>query len=396
MRTSPMLEFPVEEFAQRIGRLTQSLKSAGLDGIMLTSKENTRYFSGLQSIIWSSKVSTPGILFVSADGNARMVGSASASETARYTGCVDDQYVTHFDRNGIPGIPSTYPDALIAAVRDLGLDHGKIGMELGGGCYFSLQLHWFDQVLAGLDICPVDASDLVLAVRSRKSSAEIAVLREAHRMSTEGLRFAFSHTELGRTTEAEFYRLYAQEAFHQGCENILPMSVRFGAERAPYTDCPYREDVIIQDVPHAVLQVAGGLLQHGYYAKATGTGVVRALNDEQKRLTEACAQVHQYALEQLRPGIPVSQIIRQIDAFAAEKNTNYLGCVGDGIGLDIQEYPHLAKMDQETLTPGMVLTFGVRFGNEEAGVFCSQEPVVVGEDKSSGLAAENQGPYILA
>ena len=93
----------------------------GLDGILLTSKENTRYFCGLQSIIWSSKVSTPGILMLNADGAYRVVGSASASETARYTGCVEDELVLHFNRNNLPGIPATYPDALVQGLAQLGL-----------------------------------------------------------------------------------------------------------------------------------------------------------------------------------------------------------------------------------------------------------------------------------
>ena len=394
MRTSPMLEFPVEEFAQRIDRLTRSLRAARLDGIMLTSKENTRYFCGLQSIIWSSKVSTPGILFVTADGQARIVGSASASETARYTGCIDDEAVTHFDRNGIPGIPATYPDALAAAIRELGLDHGRVGMEHGRGCYFSMQLHWYDQIMKDLDICPVDASSLILALRSQKSPAEISALRESYRISTESLRFAFSRTELGKTSEADFYRLYAQEAFRQGCENVLPMSVRFGAERSPYIDCPCRDDVVIQAEPHAVVQVEGGLFQHGYYARAAGTGVVRGLNDKQARLAEACAQVQQYALEQMRPGTSVEQLLRQVDAFAAGKGCDYLGCSGYGIGMDVREYPILDKSAQGSLAPGMVVVFTVRFGGDN-GIFCRQEPILVGESGSQRLLDEDCGPYIL-
>ena len=81
MRKSPMNEFSVEEYQARIDSLTQKIRESGLDAIMLSSKENTRYFCGLQSIIWSSKVSTPGILLVNADGEIALVGSASAAET---------------------------------------------------------------------------------------------------------------------------------------------------------------------------------------------------------------------------------------------------------------------------------------------------------------------------
>lgn len=149
MRASPMAEFSVNEYAQRMEGLVRELRARGMDGALISSRENTRYFCGLQSIIWSSKVSTPGILLVNADGAHELIGSASSVETARYTSVIDDGAHSCFNRNGLPGVPATYPQAIAAAFRKLKLERGRVGMELGEGAYLQLQLQWFEQ-LAGL------------------------------------------------------------------------------------------------------------------------------------------------------------------------------------------------------------------------------------------------------
>ena len=52
MRKSMMMEFPLEEYQARLDKLIAGMQRYGMDAILLSSKENTRYFSGLQSIVW--------------------------------------------------------------------------------------------------------------------------------------------------------------------------------------------------------------------------------------------------------------------------------------------------------------------------------------------------------
>ena len=397
MRTSPMLEFPLQEFESRLERLTKGLKKAGLDGIMLTSKENTRYFSGLQSIIWSSKVSTPGILIVSADGKSRMVGSASASETAMYTSCIDEEDVKCFNRNFLSGIPGTYPDAIIESFHDLNLDHGRIGMEFGKGCYFHLQQHWFEEILGRMSIQTVDASDLIWEIRSIKSEAEIALLKEVCLLNERSVDFAFRHTELNRTTEADFFRMYAQEAFRGACENVHPLSVRFGKNRFHYPNCPFSDGVVISADPHAALLVSGGLFKKGYFADTVRTGIVMGLDQTQELLSKVSTDVQAYAVSKICPGVRISEVVETIDAYAESQQgfAYYGGCNGHSIGLDIREYPLFNRKDDTILMPGMVISFEIAYGNADTGLFCNEIPVAVTETGCSVLGGAYTGPYIL-
>ena len=74
MREPEMLDFPLEEYKARLDGLTRRMKQQGMDPVFLTAAENLRYFTGLQSVVWSSPVSTPGVLLITADGFWQMVG----------------------------------------------------------------------------------------------------------------------------------------------------------------------------------------------------------------------------------------------------------------------------------------------------------------------------------
>ena len=394
-----MIEFPVSEYEARMAGLVRRMREAGLDGMMITNRENTRYYCDLQSIIWSSKVSTPGILIVNADGGTRLVGSASAVETARYTCCLDPADVVCYDRNNLPGVPATYPDAIVESVRALGLDCGRIGMEFGEGAYLQLQLHWLEDITAQLPgVELVDAMPLILSQRMIKSPAEIEALRTSCRQSERSLDYAFAHTVPGQTTESDFFRLYAQEAFRLHCENVTndlaPLSVRFGAARAKVFGSPCG-DAVLSDAPHTPVAVDGGLYTHGYYADLSRSAVVGGLSEGQRALADAARETCEALMSLIRPGADVAGVIAQADRFALGTPAGgaYLskGAPGHGVGLDLREPPYLKRLAKAggAFEAGMVLSLNPRFGGDE-GVFCCGREIVVTQDGAQCLGGDGE------
>lgn len=400
MRISPMIEFPLSEYESRIAALVSLMKANNLDGMLISNRENTRYYCDLQSIIWSSKVSTPGILLVNTDGETALIGSASAVETARYTSVIESENVTGFNRNNLPGIPATYPDAIIASIEKLGLQKGRIGMELGDSCYLQLQLHWFEELVERLpNVEFVDASAVIFSQRSVKSQAEIDMLAHVCTQHEESIRFAFENVELGKTTEADFFRLYAQEAFRRHCENVtndlVPMSVLFGSERFEHQGAPY-SNTVIKNIPHAPLQASGGLFIHGYYANLTRTGVVGSLSTKQQMMLDAAKGGLETALKQVKSGANIAEIVAAVDNYAANSPAAdaYLsrGKLGFGVGLDLAEPPYLKKSGE--LKSGMVLSIGPHFGTPETGLFAANPEIVV-TDSGYEVLSKYHEPFIL-
>ena len=62
MKDSLLSLFPAAEYERRLERIVAQMHERGIDALILTSDENTYYFSGLRSIVWCSKVSTPGVM----------------------------------------------------------------------------------------------------------------------------------------------------------------------------------------------------------------------------------------------------------------------------------------------------------------------------------------------
>ena len=69
MREPFMLSFPLEEYRKRLDKLIAIMHRDGVNAVIFTSDNNTFYFSSFQSIVWTSKVSTPGVVVVTDDGD---------------------------------------------------------------------------------------------------------------------------------------------------------------------------------------------------------------------------------------------------------------------------------------------------------------------------------------
>ncbi len=405
MKLSPMAELPLNEYENRIKRLTELMKEKSLDGMMISNRENTRYYSDLQSIIWSSKVSTPGILLVNADGETAMIGSASAVETARHTCVLDNEDVTCYNRNALPGIPATYPDAIAAAFRKLGIDKGSIGMEFGEGMYLQLQWHWYQELEALLPNARfVDAADIIMSHRMVKSAAERDLLRHVCQQNEAAIRFALENTTLGETTELEFFRLYAQEAFRSHCENVtndlIPLSVRFGSDRFALEGCPCG-NTVISGRPNANLIVSGGLYTNGYYSNLLRTAFVGAMSEQQAAMQQVANEAAQLAIQNIRDGADIRTVTEQVDRFAlaSEAAGAYLsrGDLGFSVGLDLKEPPYLrrAAMRGECFKAGMVLSIQPRFGTPELGMFSACAEIAVTDTGAELLSSADAAPFIL-
>jgi len=397
-----MCEFPVEEFHARIAALLSKMREAGLDGIMLSSRENTRYFCGLQSIIWSSKVSTPGILIINADGKTALVGSASAVETARYTSVLENEDVFCYDRNGLPGIPATYPDAIAAAFQHLGLTSGKVGAELGQTCYLQLQYHWYLELCSQLPAVQfVDAGETIFSLRAVKSPAELEILSHACLQNDASIDYAVSSIVPGQTTERDVYRKFAEEAFRRHCENVAELSVRFAAGRLPLTGCP-AGNTVIEPLPHAPLFIGGGLLFRGYYGHSERTAVLGSLTNRQQLFSDCARQTAEFACELLRAGADVPETVNKIRAYAASTAAGeaYMAehTLGFGLGLDLAERPYLTKSALSTsrLREGMVLTLFPCFGNESDGLFVSSVTLFITSSQPRFLSAPPNAPTVIS
>jgi len=201
----------------------------------------------------------------------------------------------------------------------------------------------------------VDASPIVDGCRSRKSEAELALMRQAKRMTLEVHRMAARILEEGiRASEVRRFIDQAHRAL--GAAGSSFCIVQFGRSTAFPHGLPGDDELKEGDL----VLIDTGCTVAGYNSDITRSYVFGEPDDEQRRVWEVEREAQQAAFDAVRPGVACEEI----DA-AARRVLERRGFgpgyrmpglphrTGHGIGLSIHEAPYLVRGDRTPLAPGM-------------------------------------------
>jgi Xaa-Pro aminopeptidase len=131
-----------------------------------------------------------------------------------------------------------------------------------------------------------------------------------------------------------------------------------------------------------VLVTGAGAPMWGYNSELERTMIIGRPTDEQRRLFEHMVALQDTALAAMRPGVPCSQVDRQVRAYfeAHDLMQYWKHHSGHAIGLRYHEAPFLDIGDHTELRPGMVFTVEPGLYASELGGFRHSDTVVVTED----------------
>jgi len=378
------MDFPIEEYEKRITDLIRKMEKKNLDAVMLTTAENTRYFCGLQSIVWSSKVSTPGLLVVTKDKKLALIGSATAIGPMLATSCMEEKDLYYYSSKGEAGVPETYPDIIFEVLKKFGVARGKIGMELGKGFRLHMTYPVHSELMGLLNQAEIiDFSHELWELRSVKSQREIEIIREACKINDNCYKAAFESIELGKTTEWNIFQAAADEAFRQGCESMPTMGILFGKGRYELTNCPPSDKVISKE-PHQILFIDGGPCYKGYYTDIIRMAVTGELTSRQKEFEKISHEALYTALESIKPGVSCAQVSENVNdvvhkAGFDDYHQTY-NWTGHCLGLDIHELPDLAVNSDFILKEGMYFSVEPLIMDKEEGMFVNEQNILVTKD----------------
>lgn len=397
MRTVPMMDFPLDEYAARMDRLIEQMNVADVDGVMLTQAENMRYFCGLRSLVWGSHSSTPGILFVNRSGAMALVVSKSNRNTVEHTACVEEGEIIHYHNYGGAGDggagPKNHVEALVSAVKALGLTRGRIGIE--AGTVSRMHINYGDY-LALKEATPqakyVYFAQNIWNIRSVKSPREIELFRQLCAISGKCFEKAFHSIRFGETTERNVYEIFAQEAFRLGADAMPPLIVQFGKGRYTQLNCP-PSDKVITRTDHDFLFIDTGPSKMGYITDTIRMGVVGGMTDPQKRLYDMVVESLAFCLDQLHDGASCMEISANLDKLVASRGLDDVHWtkrwLGHSVGLEVHELPTLSCECDMTIREGMILSVEPMMLHEDLGMIAIEQNVLVTKD-----GYENLTPYL--
>ena len=201
----------------------------------------------------------------------------------------------------------------------------------------------------------VDASPIVDGCRSRKSRAELALMRQAKQMTLEVQRRAALILREG--ISASEVRRFIDEAHRAlGASGSSFCIVQFGRSTAFPHGLPGESwlgegDMVLIDTGCAVAS---------YNSDITRSYVFGEPTTEQRRVWEVEREAQQAAFDAVRPGVPCEEIDatarRVLERHGFGPGYRLPGLphrTGHGIGLSVHEAPYLVRGDRTPLAPGM-------------------------------------------
>jgi Xaa-Pro aminopeptidase len=304
--------------SDRIRRLQATLE----EPLLVTNPVNVRYLCGFHS-------SNPALLVE--PERARLFSDFRYAEAGREVEGVEFEEV---DR---------------AVLKDLG---GRLSGRIGFEADFVTYSGWQTLADSGLELVP--RSGLVERLRAVKDERELAAIRRAGEITSEGYARLAQEPFLGRT-ELEIAGRLEQLFRELGADaSAFPPIVAAGPNGArPHADPSDR-----RLEPGQLVVIDAGCAVDGYCSDCTRTFSTGSLPDELQEAYDVCRAGQQAGVEAVRAGASgrdVDGVARKVidDGGLGEHFDHGLG---HGVGLAVHEAPRLTKTSEDVLEAGNVVT----------------------------------------
>ncbi len=375
MLTSDYADFDAHEYERRLARLRDLMSRSRLDAVLITTDTNHRYFSGHWTHRWGHKFTS---LFALLPLERDPVLIVPPLETGM---CEEDAWIQDLRTYQPPIRIRAGVSLLTEVIRELGLHSSRIGAELGGVLWSRMPYDDFGRLkdeLPGVQF--TDASQTLWKTRFAKSPAEIAYIREAVRITGQAYRTLFDTVRPGMT-ERDLYSLLCVEHMKRGMD--APGSITLatyvpGNARSSNRSLRRHTDRVVTE-GELIAHDAGGVYR-GYWSDYTRMFAVGRAEQKHKDAYRAVYECLQAANAAVRPGIPISDLVRVSNETLARagyaKQARQVTGIGHAIGLDIIEPPFIEFEDNTALEEGMVLTVEPSLYTDGA-YFMLEEDVVV-------------------
>ena len=368
---APPRGFPDSEFEARLARAQILMAERSIDGLLLTTEPEVRYFTGYFTQFWQSPT-RPWFVIVPGSGKPVAVIPEIGAECMART-WIDD----------IRTWPSPHPSddgvsLLKAALSEAAGATGRIGVPMGRETHVRMPLIDFENVrgaLPGLEF--VDATDIVIALRMVKSEAEIA--KTAHICSIVSGAFealpSFIHTG---TTDLDAFRAFKIEILGRGADDV-PYLVG-GAEAGGIGDIiSPPTGAVIEDGD--ILMFDTGSVFDGYFSDFDRNYAFGHATDAARRGYHVVHRATEAGLEAARPGATTTDVFKAMSGVmeAGGSLGSDVGRFGHGLGMQLTEWPSNTAFDGTVLEAGMILTLEPCMNFAEGKVMVHEENLVIRE-----------------
>jgi Xaa-Pro dipeptidase len=336
------------EYQKRVKDLQVNMQNNNIDLTLITSPHNFRYFTGLDSYFWESPT-RPWFLLISQNKNPVAI-IPSIGKTALQKTWIKE----------IKTWPSPQPkdegvSELKKYISKVLPNKGNIGCELGLESHLRMSINDFDYLRNSLsNLKFIDASIIIWKQRIIKSQNEIKKIKEIILIASKVFDNFQNQINIGMT-EIEICKIFKKELINEGADHTLYMSCSSGNGGYDQIICD-PSDKIIQNGDIMVIDT--GTTLDGYFCDFNRNYGFGSISKESINAYNYLWEATERTLDKLRPGISCAEIYESL--FDVLKNTglqsNNVGRMGHGLGLQLTEPPSIMKKDKSVLEENMIIT----------------------------------------
>jgi Xaa-Pro aminopeptidase len=304
--------------ATQIDRATKLLERRDLDALIVWSRQSLRHLSGLYLPHLGFMPEEYVFLVCTRAGDQVLVAS----------------YAMAPDYGAKSGIPVVYWDfntdpwaTLTAELRRLGVDRGRIGVELGHVTVSDMRR--CEAALPEATWHEID-HDLMMA-RQIKTPAEIALIDAAAKAGERAMTVAIERGRVGMT-DREFFLELRLASLREGVDELSWLALNWNSvdQRMHSTDAPIRDG--------EVFSIEMGLSVDGYYCDLQRTVAVGTVSDDVTSAYRRLLSVHRRLIESMVPGATAADVRGRFDPDMTENGLEMWDWwLGHSLGLDVHE-----------------------------------------------------------
>ncbi|MGB0556104.1 MAG: M24 family metallopeptidase [Paracoccaceae bacterium] len=369
MRMDPPRGCGTPEFQNRTATIQAAMAQEGLEGLLVMSEAEVRYFSGFHTPFWQSPT-RPWFLFIPAEGAPVAVIPEIGAALMRTT------WITDIRTWAAPNPADDGVSLLSDLLAPLAQKGAYLGVMKGHETGFRMPLGDWEHLMARLTGLKIkDATKIVQAARMIKSEAELEKLVHICRIGSA----TFSRLPEVITPDMplqEVFRAFRTEALAQGADDV-PYVVG-GSEQGGYGDVislPSMRPIAKGDV----LMIDSGCVWDGYFCDFDRNWAIGRADATAQRVYDVLWRATQAGIEAAKPGVRACDLFHAMSRVMSElsQEGGDIGRLGHGLGMQLTEQPSLAAFDDTVLQENMVLTLEPSLSYGSGLMMVHEENIVV-------------------
>ncbi|QAX28228.1 M24 family metallopeptidase [Leisingera sp. NJS204] len=369
MSNAPMRGFPDAEFAARTQKAQALMAQQGLDGLLLLTEPEVRYFSGFHTLFWQSPT-RPWFLFVPPAGKPIAIIPEIGADLMHRT------WIEDIRTWSAPAPQDDGLSLLTELLSPIAGRGGSIGIMKGHETALRMPLGDYERLMTGLPGLKVaDATPLVRSLRMVKSAAEIEKLAHICAIGSRSFAQVPQIAQKGQPFE-DLFRAFRREALAQGADDV-PYLVG-GADQGGYSDVispPTGRPLQAGDI----VMLDTGATWDGYFCDFDRNFAIGRADDLSRRAYDVLWRATEAGIAAAKPGATCRDLFQAMQDVIAELDDQGgdVGRLGHGLGMQLTEWPSHAVFDGTVIEENMVLTLEPSLGYGDGKIMVHEENIVV-------------------